>query len=148
MTQRIRTLAGYFMRHLLFSVAGALYALLALVFWIIFFDPRMGSPEMGYYILMTGTFGALITFLVTLTTAARANRAIHYPILVRLPSRMEYLAAVLIGALGSAMAFQILVAILATFQYDSLNFTFAGVIQIPIVWLPVNILAATMALHA
>ena len=94
------TLVGYFVRHLFFSLPGALYALLGLVFWTLFFDPRLGPPEIGYYILMNGTFGVLVSFLVTLTIAGYANRAMHYPLLVRLHSRVEYLTAVLIGALA------------------------------------------------
>ena len=113
MRQRIFTLAGYFTRRLFFSLPGALYALLGLVFWTLFFDPRLGPPEIGYYILMNGTFGVLVAFLATLTIAGYANRAMHYPLLVRLHSRVEYLTAVLISALGSTAVYQIAMAVLS-----------------------------------
>ena len=148
MIQRILTLVGYLVRRSLFSVAGALYALLGLVFWSLFFDPRLRPPEIGYYVLMNGTFGVLVSFLVTLTVAGYANRAMHYPLLVRLHSRVEYLTAVAIGALGSAAVYQIGVAILAMLQHGRVDFTFGEAIQhVLIVWVPIDILAVAVALH-
>ena len=93
MTQRVSALVRYFLRSLLFSLAGFLRILLALICWWVFFDPRRTTPHVDYYILMLSLLGAVFTILVTLTITTHANRAIHDPWLVRLHSRVEYLAA-------------------------------------------------------
>jgi hypothetical protein len=146
MAQRILTIIGYLFRSLLFSLAGIFYILLALVYWRLFFDPAQTTPEPSYYILVIGLFGAVVTFLITLSIAARAYRAVNYPLLARLPSRVEHLAAVLCAALLFATLLQLLVAVLAT--YNGPVFTVVGAIEIPPLWLAVNILAAVLALHA
>lgn len=146
MAQRILTIIGYLFRSLLFSLAGIFYILLALVYWRLFFDPAQTTPEPSYYILVIGLFGAVVTFLITLSIAARAYRAVNYPLLARLPSRVEHLAAVLGAALLFATLLQLLVAVLAT--YHGPVFTVAGAIEIPPLWLAVDILAAVLALHA
>ena len=148
MIRRVFTLVGYLVHRSFFSLAGAAYALLGLVFWSLFFDPRLRPPGIGYYVLMNGTFGVLISFLVTLTVAGYANRAMHYPVLVRLHTRAEYLTAVAIAALGSAAVYQIAVAILATVQHDRLDFSFVEAIQYAfVVWIPFNTLSVAVALH-
>jgi hypothetical protein len=146
MAQRILTITAYLFRSLLFSLAGIFYVLLALVFWRIFFDPAQPTPELSYYVLVIGLFGAGTTFLITLSIASRAYRAVNYPLLARLPSRVEHLAAVLAAALLFANLLQLLVAVLATYHGPSL--TVAGTIEIPPLWLAVDILAAVLALHA
>ena len=146
MTQRVSALMRYFLRSLLFSLAGFLCILLALVCWWVFFDPRQTTPHMDYYILMLSILGAAFTILVTLAIAAHANRAIHYPWLVRLHNRVEYLVAVLISSLCLGTLLQLLVAVLAT--HNGPRFTVEAVLQMPLIWLPVNALAAVLALHA
>ena len=146
MNQRVSALARYFLRSLLFSLPGFLCILLALVCWWVLFDPRQTTPHVDYYILMLSLLGAAFTLLVTLTIAAHANRAIHYPWLVRLHKRVEYLAAVLTSSLCFGTLLQLLVAVLAT--HNGPRFTPGAVLQMPLVWLPVNALAAILALHA
>jgi hypothetical protein len=145
MIRRVMALAEYFGRSLLFSLAGLLYILFALVCWWVLFDPRQTTPHVDYYILVNGVLGVTFAFLVTLTIAAHANRAVHYPWLARLPSRTEYLAAALISGFVCATALQILVALLATFHGPA--FTLGRVAQLPMVWLPINLLGVLMALH-
>lgn len=146
MAQRILTVSGYLFKSLLFSLAGLFYVLLALVCWRIFFDPAQSTPEPSYYILVVGLFGAAVTFLVTLSIASRGYRAVNYPLLARLPSRVEHLTAVLLASLLFATLLQLLLALLATFRGPDLGL--AHVLEIPPLWLAVNILVAVVALHA
>ena len=146
MAQRILTLSSYLFRRLLFSLSGALYILLSLVFWRIFFDPAQLTPEVDYYILVIGLFGATLSFLITLSLAARAHQAVNYPLLARLSSRVEHLTAVLLSALFFTLLLQGVVAVLATFRGPV--FSFGRLLEVPPLWLSVNILAAVLALHA
>lgn len=146
MAQRVLTLTGYFFRRLLLSLAGILYILLSLAFWRLFFSPGQGTPDIDYYILVIGLFGTGLTFLITLSIAARGYRALHYPILARLPSRVEHLTAVMLASLLYSALLQLLVALLALF--DGPTFSLGQALEIPPIWLSVNLLAATLALHA
>lgn len=144
--QRILVLVRYFLSGLFTSLTGLIYVILAIAYWLLFFDPSQGTPDVEYYILVIGAFGATITFLVTLSVAARANQAVNYPLLVRLPSRVEYLAAVLTSALIAAGLLQLLVGALALFRGPDL--TVGQALEIPPIWLAPNVLAAVLALHA
>lgn len=146
MAQRILTIAAYLLKSLLFSLAGVFYVLLALVFWRVFFDPSQTTPEPSYYVLVVGLFGAAATFLITLSIASRGYRAVNYPLLARLPSRVEHLTAVLVASLLYAIMLQLLIALLATFRGPDL--TLAQVVEIPPLWLAVDILVSVLALHA
>ncbi len=146
MAQRIFTLTIYLFRSLLFSLAGLLYVVGTLVIWRVLFDPGQGTPELSYYTLVIGLFGAGVTFLVTLSVAGRAYRAANYPLLARLPSRVEHLAAVLAASLLFALLLQLLLALLGLFRGPSLATIQA--LEIPPLWLAVDILAAVLALHA
>lgn len=146
MAQRIITITSFLFRSLLFSLGGIMYFLLTLVFWRIFFDPRQITPELSYYTLVIGLFGTGITFLVTLAVAGRAYRATNYPLLARLPSRVEHLTGVLGASLLFSLLLQFIVAILATYNGPSLLTSRA--LEIPPVWLAVDILAGVLALHA
>lgn len=146
MAQRILTLVAYLLRQFVFSLAGIIYTLLSLAFWRLFFDPGQQTPEPAYYVLVIGLFGAAASFLITFSVAARANQALNYPILARLPSRVEHLVAVLLTSLSATLSLQVIVALLATFNGPSLG---AGrVLELPPVWFAIDLLAAVLALHA
>jgi hypothetical protein len=145
MTRRIATLAGFLAGNLLFSLTGLFYVLAALVFYWLAFQQR--TPEGSYFILLIGVFGGVLTFLLTLSLAARANHSMNVPFLLRLPSRIEFLAAVLLAGLLLALTLQLLVAILALLR-NGPELAWWQAIQIPPVWLSLNILAAVMAMHA
>lgn len=147
MSQRILTLSGYFLGGLLFSLAGLLYILLSLAFYMVFFDPTDQTPHADYFILVVGLYGAITTFLITLTVASRANRSLNFPLLIRLPSRVEYLTAVLISALFAAGVLQLLVATLAAAR-NGPDFSTERILAIPPLWIAINILTAVLALHA
>jgi hypothetical protein len=146
MIQRITALARYFFSRLLFSLAGVLYILLAMAFWWVFFYPADQTPHADYYILLLSVLGGGLTFLVTSSVAARANQAIHYPFLARLPKRVEYLLGILASALSFATLLQFAVAALATFRGP--RFTLTHLILMLLAWLPLNALMAGLALHA
>jgi hypothetical protein len=147
MIQRILTLTLYLLRSLLLSLSGLLYFMLTLAFYIIFLDPRQNTPDTDYYILVLGLFGTALTFLVTLSVAARANQSIHYPLLVRLQSRVEYLTAVMLTSLTFAFAIQVVVAIVALFL-NGPELSLRQIIEIPPLWIAANILFSVLALHA
>lgn len=146
MARRILTLIGYLLRQLLFSLAGLIYILIALAFWRLFFDPGQETPEPAYYILVIGLFGAAAAFVITLTVAGRANQAVTYPILARLPSRVEHLVAVLISSLIATLSLQLLVALLATINGPSM--ALGRILELPPLWLAADLLAIALALHA
>lgn len=146
MAQRVVTLSLYLLRDVVLSLTGILYIILTLVFWQIFFDPSQGTPEGAYYALVIGLFGAGMAFLATLSVAARAHRATHYPLLARLPSRVEHLTAVLLSALTFTFVLQGLAAGLGLFRGPEMSLTL--LVEIPPLWIAVDALAAVLALHA
>lgn len=121
--------------------------LFALAFYLIFFDPRQQTPDTDYYILVLGLFGSIFAFLVTLSVAARANRAVHFPFLVRLPSRIEYLTSVMLASMAFTLSVQIVMGILAILA-NGPKFTAGQLIVIPPIWLAGMTLFVVLALHA
>lgn len=146
MMQRVAALTGYFLYSLFFSLSGLLYLVGALAFWWIAFNPTQGTPDSDYYVLVLAVFGATLSFLAALTLAARANQSVNYPVVVRLPSRVEYLTAVLLSALLFALFFQLIIALLALFRGPTLSINHT--LEIPPIWFALNILAVVLALHA
>ena len=144
--QRIMTLTGYFVRSLFWSLTGLIYLILALVYWNVFFAPSQGTPHIENYILIIGAFGAAISFLVTLSIAARANQAVHLPFMTRFSSRVEYLTAVFLSSVISATLLQLLVAALSMFRGPGLQW--GRLLEIPPLWIAVNVLTAVLAMHA
>lgn len=146
MNQRVWALSVYFWRRTLFSLSGVIYAILTLAFWFLFFNPGQGTPNPAYYVLIIGAFGATTTFLLTLSVASRGNLAEHYPLIVRLPSRVEYLTAVFLAACLLGITLQGSLALLALYRGPE-SILALWLEAIP-VWTAVNILAAVLALHA
>lgn len=146
MIHRIVTLSRYFLRRLLFSLTGLLYILVGLAFWRVAFAPEQRTPDADYYVLVLGLFGAGATFLVTLSVATRAYQAVNDTLLVRLPSRVEYLTAVLVSALVFATLLQGVIALLA--RWNGPAFSLGQALQIPPIWFSMNLLAGVLALHA
>ncbi len=146
MMQRITACMGYLHRSLWFSLAGFLYLIAALVYWYYFFPPSQETPDLANYVLVIGVFGMALTFLTTLSVASRANRAELYPVLARLPSRPEYITAVLATSLLFTFTLQLLVAGLALIRGPEL--TFLNVLELLPVWISANVVTAVLALHA
>ncbi len=146
MIQRILILTGYFTKSLFFSLTGLLLLVLSLVYWAVFFPPGQGTPDVENYIIVVGAWGVAATFLIALSVSSRAGRLENYPVLVRLPSRIEYLVAVLFSALILGFIMQALVAGLALIRGPEL--ASARILSIPPLWLSLNLLAAVLAVHA
>lgn len=146
MSQRIVALSLFLLRTMVFSLMGLLYAVFSLGFWYLFFPPSQGTPDADNYILIIGAWGAVLSFLTVLSMTGFANKASSYPILVRLPSRVEYVTAVLLSSLAYSLLLQLLVAFLALWEGPKMTFLQAA--DIPPIWLAVNILAGVLALHA
>jgi hypothetical protein len=143
--RRIWVLTRYFSRRGLFSLNGLLYLLGTLLFWYFFFPPQQETPNIANYMLLIGAFGGAVAFLLTLTITAQANRAVNYPLLVRLPSRVEYLTAVLLATLFVTLLLQGLVAFLALYRGPGFS---ARLLELPPLWLSLNVLAIVLAFHA
>jgi hypothetical protein len=147
MSQRILAITGYLFKSFLFSLAGLLYILLALAYYMVFFDPRQPTPDTDYFILVLGLLGLGLSFLVTLSIAARANNAAHFPLLVRLQSRIEYLTAVLLTSILYASIVQFVIGLIALVA-NGPNFNLQEYLLIPPLWVSGNVLFAVLALHA
>lgn len=146
MIRRILILAGYLSKSVFFSLTGLILLILSLIYWAVFFPPGQGTPDVENYIILIGAWGAAATFLVTLAISGRASRLENYPLIVRLPSRVEYLVAVLVGSLALGIILQLLVAGLALIRGPEISS--AQLLAIPPIWLSVNLLAAVLAAHA
>jgi hypothetical protein len=147
MTGRIVTLSLYLFRSLLFSLAGLLYILLALAFYVIFFDPRQQTPDLDYFILILGLFGLAFSFIVTLSVSSRANQAVHYPLIVKLPGRIEYLGSVFLASFVYALLMQFLLAVVSLLA-NGPDVTLRELLEIPPLWIAGNALFVVIALHA
>jgi len=146
MMQRIWALTAYFTKSVFFSLTGLILLILSLAYWVLFFPPGQGTPDFENYVIVIGALGAATTFLLALSLSARASRLENYPLLVRLPSRVEYLIAVMLGSLILGVGLQLLVAGLALIRGPNLAASHA--LMIPPLWLSVDILAAVLAAHA
>ena len=146
MIRRVLILAGYFSKGVVFSVTGLLLILFGLVYWAIFFPSGQTTPDIENYIILIGSLGAAATFFSGLVIAGRASRLETYPMLVRLPSRVEYLVAVLLATIALGLFIQLLVAGLALLRGPDL--VVSRLLAIPPIWLSVNVLAAILAMHA
>jgi hypothetical protein len=146
MMQRIGILTTYFAKGLFFSLTGLILLILSLIYWAVLFPPGQGTPDVENYVILVGALGAATTFMAALAISARAGRMENYPLLVRLPSRIEYLVAVFLSALVIGLVLQLLVAGLALIRGPEL--TKAHLLAIPPLWISVNILAGILALHA
>lgn len=145
MIQRIMTLLGYLFNSLLRSLTGVLYIILSFIFIYIFFLNHT-TPDFDYYLLLLAALGAGLAFFTTLSTANIANQAISYPLLVRLPSRVEFLTAVIGSSLLFTTILQWLMALIAL--RSGVEISLGHLLELPAIWMSVNILAAVLALHA
>lgn len=146
MIQRILVLTAYFAKNLFFSITGLILLILSLAYWVVFFPPGQGTPDVENYIILLAALGAIATFLIALAISSRASRLENYPLLVRLPSRVEYLIAVLLSSILLGLVMQLLVAGLSLIRGPEL--TAVHWLAIPPMWLSVNLLMAVLALHA
>jgi hypothetical protein len=113
----------------------------------IFFDPRQQTPDLDYFILIFGLFGLAWSFIVTLSVSARANQAVNYPLIVKLPSRIEYLSSVVLASLVYVVVLQIATALLAWLA-NGPDIALRQLLEIPTLWIAGDVLFVVIALHA
>ena len=147
MIRRVLILAIYFQRRFVFSLPGILFLIMAFVFYMIFFGPGQLTPDVAYFASVLGVFGIVLSFLVTLSFAASANRAANLPILVRIPSRVEYLTSVLLSSIVFSSVVLFVLAVVALLANGPI-FGARFVILIPPLWFSGILMFSTLALHA
>jgi hypothetical protein len=148
MTQRIVTLSRYLLRTLVRSLTGGMLLLLAFAYWLVLFNPTIRTPEPEYFISLVGVLGALLALLSTLAMASIANRAESAPFFVRLTSRVEYLAGLLLASMTFTLLVQFVLALVIVFQPGGPELTFGRLSEIPPLWLSLNIISSVIAIHA
>ena len=144
--QRIWTLGRYFAKSTIRSFAGVGLGMITLIYWLIFFHPSQITPDPAYFSLLLGVFGAVMSFIVTLVCASRANRADLYPWVVRLPSRVEFMTAVFVASILITFTLQFLTGGLALIGRPQL--TIIHLLILPPVWGSLIIFGSILALHA
>lgn len=145
MMQRIITLISYLLYRIVNSMSSLIYLLAGFVFYWFTFSQR--APEAEYFILIIGFFGLLLSFFATLTVASKANEAKSYPFFIRLQSRVEFLAAIVLTALIFSLVLQLLMTAVVLIR-NSPELTLGRIIEVPPIWLSLNILASVLALQA
>jgi hypothetical protein len=140
--KRISTLTSFLIRDLARSLAGVVPLALALAFGVIAFEYGMDQAQ---FITVAGIGMGAICLATALVLASRANRASFYLIVARLPRRAELLAAVVLSSLAITTALALLVAI-ANLLAGRLTLDFPSALWILPTWLPLLLLAATLAL--
>lgn len=143
---RIWALTTFFVRGTVRSFSGLLLLLATVAYWFILFDPLQKTHEGAYYLLVIAIFGAGMGFLVSTAVASRASHANLYAWLVRLPSRVEFVTAVLLATLLITGGLQLLLALLALINGPALSVWL--LLSIPPVWISLIVLATVLGLHA
>ena len=149
MSQRIIALTIHLLKQHLRSIAGSLYILSAFAFWLLFFNPLSGSTTEGdYFILSLALYGFLLSILVTLNIASNANRLEMASFFPRLPSRVEFLASVLISTLTFVLTIQFALCLIILLQPVGPDPGLRTMFDVPPLWIAINIFAVVLALHA
>jgi hypothetical protein len=146
MIRRVLALAAYHWGDSFRSLGGVLLLILSAIFAYLFFINGGRAPDVDYYTLVIGSFGAAATFVTTITIAGRAYRAENAAWMARLPSRIEYLAAIWLAGLCAGLTLQLLVALIALLGRPEL--TLVRVLELPPLWIAANIFAGVLSLHA
>ena len=145
MIQRITTLTSYLLYRLFTSMASLILLLVGFgYYWLTFYQR---APEPEYFIIVIGAFGLIISFFSTLAVASLSNETRNYPFFVRLQSRTEFLAAVLIASLIFALLLQLLMTAIVLVR-NGPELTLGRATEIPPIWLSLNIFASVIALQA
>lgn len=145
MINRIRYLVGYLIYRVFTSWAAVwIISATGIFYWLGF---RTRTPEADYFVLVIGLFGAVGTFFNVMMMSSRANEAQSYPLFVRLESRVEYLTAVLLAGFLLTLALQLLLAVMVLIR-NAPELLLGDLLQIPPIWLSVNLLLGVLALHA
>ena len=149
MSQRILTLTQYLFFRITQSVVGGLYILSAVAVWLIFFNPTQSRvPEADYFVLLVTIYGGVLSFLSALSVSTRANRPESAALITRLPSRVEYLTAVLLSCLAFVFLIQLVLGAVILIQPLGPSLSLGKLLEIPPIWIATNIFMVVLALHA
>lgn len=140
--KRIVTLTSFLIRDLFRSLAGIVPLACTLAFGIIAFEYGMDQPQ---FITVAGVGMGAICLATTLLLASRANRASSVLLVARLHRRSELLAALVLSSLSITTALALLMA-LANLLAGRLTLDFPSALWIVPTWLPIWLLAASLAL--
>ena len=142
MVRRVTTLTSYLILDLSRSLAGIVPLALALAFGIIAFEYGMDQAQ---FITVAGIAIGGICLVTALLFASRVNRASSYLLVARLHWRAELLAAIVLASLAITAALGLLVSV-ANLLTGRLTLDFPSALWILPTWLPLWLLAATLAL--
>ncbi|MFN2182729.1 MAG: hypothetical protein ACK2UU_02000 [Anaerolineae bacterium] len=140
--RRVIALTSFLIRDLSRSLAGVVPLALALAFGLIAFEYGMDQAQ---FITVAGIGMGAICLVTGLVLASRANRASSYLILARLRRRAELLAALVLCSLLITAALGLVVATVNLLA-DRLTLDFPSALWVLPTWLPLWLLAATLAL--
>ena len=140
--KRIATLTSFLIRDLSRSMAAIVPLACALAFGIIAFEYGMDQAQ---FIVVAGVGMGAICLTTILVLASRSNRASSYLLVARLERRSELLAALVLSSLAITAALTLFITI-ANLLTGRLTLEFPSALWIPPTWLPLWLLAATLAL--
>lgn len=140
--KRIVTLTSFLIRDLFRSLAGIVPLACTLAFGIIAFEYGMDQPQ---FITVAGIGMGAICLATTLVLASRAHRASSFLLVARLHRRAELLVALVLSSLAITTTLALLMA-LANLLAGRLTLEFPMALWTVPTWLPVWLLAASLAL--
>lgn len=139
---RTWTLTDFLIRDLFRSLASIVPLAMALAFGIIAFEYGMDQAQ---FVTVAGVGIGAICLLTTLLLASRANRASSYPLVARLRSRTELLAALMLGGLSVTGVLAVAITVV-NLLIGRLTLDYPSALWILPTWLVLWILAAALAL--
>jgi hypothetical protein len=140
--RRIGILTYYLLYDLSRAAAGIVPLALALAFGLIAFEYGMDQAQ---FITVAGVGIGAICLVSGLMLAGRSNRASYFPLLARVHSRVELLAALVVGSLAITAVLALLITV-ANLLAGRLTLDFPSVLWILPTWLALWLLAASLAL--
>jgi hypothetical protein len=139
---RVWILSLFLTRDLFRSLAGIVPLAVGLGFGLIAFEYGMDQAQ---FITVAGLGMGAICLLTTLLLASRANRASSYLLVARLHRRSELLAALVLSSLGITAVLASLITA-GNLLSGRLSLEFPSALWVLPTWLPLWVLAASLAL--
>lgn len=140
--RRVLALTWFLVSDLSRSLAGIVPLAGTLAFGLIAFEYGMDQPQ---FITVAGIGMGAICLATALVSASRANRASSFLLISRLHRRSELLAALVLGSFAITAVLTLVMA-LANLLAGRLTLDFPSSLWIIPTWLPLWLLAATLAL--
>lgn len=144
MITRVTTLALFITRNLFRTLLGVLPPALTLLVYRLTFTYR-NQGDLAYFTAIGGLGLMFVCVITALLVADRANRAAMYPLLARLPNRMELLVAVVVSTIIITIAMAVLYTTLVL-GFQHMTLTPVELLFIAPCWLGEFIFAAALGL--